>query len=172
MTFSQSDWFIFSLRDMLAVWTLIYHGTSTNQIARLPAIVVKKVGFVLILVYHYSNYFPGSLLLDSLISNLTTPEQQHCKALYLHVLSSNTAAIRFYESRCFRKFSYLPMYYAINGTHRDGYLYVLYVNGGTPPWTFSYPCNNNNNLLLLYDEHTIDHSPYDIVISLLSESFS
>ncbi|XP_031556257.1 N-alpha-acetyltransferase 60-like [Actinia tenebrosa] len=79
----------------------------------------------------------GSLLLDSLISNLTTPEQQNCKAIYLHVLSSNTAAIRFYETRCFKKFSYLPMYYAINGAHRDGYLYVLYVNGGTPPWTFS-----------------------------------
>ncbi|KAK3728538.1 hypothetical protein QZH41_011626 [Actinostola sp. cb2023] len=81
----------------------------------------------------------GSLLLDSLISNLTTPEQQDCKAMYLHVLSSNTAAIRFYETRCFRRFSHLPMYYAINGAHRDGCLYVFYINGGKPPWTLSYP---------------------------------
>jgi hypothetical protein len=48
ITFLQSDWFIFSLRDMLTsallqVWTLIYHGKSTNQIARLPAIVVKFI---------------------------------------------------------------------------------------------------------------------------------
>ncbi|XP_020904651.1 N-alpha-acetyltransferase 60-like [Exaiptasia diaphana] len=107
---------------------LEYTYQDNYQVAYILSIGVAK---------EYRRQKIGSLLLDSLISNLTTPEQQDCKAIYLHVLSSNMAAIRFYETRCFRMFSYLPMYYAINGTQRDGCLYVLYINGGKPPWTFS-----------------------------------
>ena len=81
----------------------------------------------------------GSLLLDSLLSHLTTPERQHCKAVYLHVLSSNSAAMKFYDKKHFRQFRYLPLYYAIDGMHKDGFSYVLYINGGEPPWTLAYP---------------------------------
>ena len=83
----------------------------------------------------------GSLLLDSLLSHLTTPERQNCKAVYLHVLTTNSAAMQFYEKRHFMQFRYLPLYYAINGTHKDGFSYVLYINGGEPPWTLAYPFN-------------------------------
>ena len=81
----------------------------------------------------------GTLLLDSLLSHLTTPERQNCKAVYLHVLTTNFAAMKFYDKRHFKQFRYLPLYYAINGIHKDGFSYVLYINGGEPPWTLGYP---------------------------------
>lgn len=84
-------------------------------------------------------FFSGSLLLDSLLSYLTTKEHCNCKAAYLHVLSTNQTAIRFYERRNFSAHSYLPYYYSIQGKPRDGYSYVLYINGGKPPWSLLYP---------------------------------
>ena len=30
--------------------------------------------------------------------------------------------------------SFLPYYYSIKGKRRDGYTYVLYLNGGHPTW--------------------------------------
>ncbi|BFZ17695.1 hypothetical protein BsWGS_20734 [Bradybaena similaris] len=77
----------------------------------------------------------ASLLLDSLLSYLTSKERLDCKAVYLHVLSTNTVALRFYERRRFRRHLFLPYYYAIQGKARDGYSYVLYINGGQPPWS-------------------------------------
>ncbi|UYV76474.1 NAA60 [Cordylochernes scorpioides] len=81
----------------------------------------------------------ATLLLDSLISHLTSDSASGCKAIYLHVLTGNTAAIQFYERRNFRLHSYLPFYYSVHGTAQDGFSYVLYINGGHPPWTLLYP---------------------------------
>ena len=47
--------------------------------------------------------------------------------------------MRFYDKKHFRQFRYLPLYYAIDGMHKDGFSYVLYINGGEPPWTLAYP---------------------------------
>ena len=47
--------------------------------------------------------------------------------------------MKFYDKRHFKQFRYLPLYYAIDGTHKDGFSYVLYINGGEPPWTLAYP---------------------------------
>lgn len=47
--------------------------------------------------------------------------------------------MKFYDKRHFRQFRYLPLYYAIDGMHKDGFSYVLYINGGEPPWTLAYP---------------------------------
>ncbi|XP_077490412.1 N-alpha-acetyltransferase 60 [Amblyomma americanum] len=83
----------------------------------------------------------ATLLLDSLLSHLSQQPQPAvggggaCKAVYLHVLASNTCAIQFYERRRFRPHAFLPLYYSVRGTPRDGYSYVLYINGGHPPWT-------------------------------------
>lgn len=44
----------------------------------------------------------ASLLLENLVSHLTAPENVHCKAIFLHVLTANSAAIHFYEHRHFR----------------------------------------------------------------------
>lgn len=81
----------------------------------------------------------ATLLLDSLLSHLSSSSQgssSACKAVYLHVLASNTCAIQFYERRRFRPHAFLPLYYSVRGAPRDGYSYVLYLNGGHPPWTF------------------------------------
>lgn len=96
-----------------------------------------QVAYILSLgvVVDFRNHGIGSLLLDSLLSNLTTKEHINCKAAYLHVLSTNQNAIHFYERRNFGAHSYLPYYYSIQGKPRDGYSYVLYINGGKPPWS-------------------------------------
>ncbi|XP_063791059.1 N-alpha-acetyltransferase 60 [Pseudophryne corroboree] len=77
----------------------------------------------------------GSLLLESLKSHISSTAQDLCKALYLHVLTTNSSAIRFYENRHFYQHHYLPYYYSIRGVLQDAYTYVLYLNGGHPPWT-------------------------------------
>lgn len=71
--------------------------------------------------------------------HISTTAQDHCKAIYLHVLTTNTTAIHFYENRDFRQHHYLPYYYSIRGVLKDGFTYVLYINGGHPPWTILYP---------------------------------
>jgi len=77
----------------------------------------------------------GSLLLDNLLSHLTSKDHHTCKAVFLHVLCTNSRAIRFYEKRHFSRHSFLPLYYAIQGKLKDGFSYVLYLNGGHPPWS-------------------------------------
>lgn len=99
---------------------------STTQVAYILSLGV---------VVDYRSHGIGSLLLDSLLSYLTTKEKGDCKVAYLHVLSTNQTAIRFYERRNFSAHSYLPYYYSIQGKPRDGYSYVLYINGGKPPWS-------------------------------------
>ncbi|XP_072392937.1 N-alpha-acetyltransferase 60 [Diabrotica undecimpunctata] len=77
----------------------------------------------------------ASLLLDSLLKQLVTPERRRVKAVFLHVLTTNSAAIMFYEQKKFRLHRFLPYYYSIKGKCKDGFMYVLYINGGHPPWT-------------------------------------
>ena len=76
------------------------------------------------------NYFVGvvkefrkngiaSFLLDNLVAHLTNPYNDpptdNVRALYLHVLTTNSQAIAFYEHRGFRAHLFLPYYYAIKG---------------------------------------------------------
>merc|ERR1712243_318140 len=69
------------------------------------------------------------------ILSLGASEQfSQVKALYLHVLTTNTQAISFYEHRGFQVHSFLPYYYAIKGKRKDGFTHVLYLNGGHPTW--------------------------------------
>merc|ERR1719464_469983 len=76
----------------------------------------------------------ASLLLENLISHLTSEAFEVVKAVYLHVLTTNSPAISFYEHRGFHLHSFLPFYYAIKGRRKDGYTAVLYLNGGHPTW--------------------------------------
>lgn len=85
------------------------------------------------------NNLAASLLLDNLLSYLTSGEHSDCKVVFLHVLTTNQTAIRFYERRNFRVHACLPSYYAINNGPCDGFSYVLYINGGQPPFVVLYP---------------------------------
>ncbi|KAL6060509.1 N-alpha-acetyltransferase 60, variant 2 [Balamuthia mandrillaris] len=70
----------------------------------------------------------------------TTQERPNCKAVYLHVLTTNYPAINFYEQNHFVRLRTLHNYYNIENTDSgDSYLYVRYVNGGKPPLTWQYP---------------------------------
>ncbi|XP_063992976.1 N-alpha-acetyltransferase 60 [Diachasmimorpha longicaudata] len=77
----------------------------------------------------------ASLLLEQLLAHVTAPERLSVKAVFLHVLSSNAPAILFYQRCHFRLHSFLPYYYSIRGKCKDGFMYVLYVNGGHAPWS-------------------------------------
>ncbi|XP_066587446.1 N-alpha-acetyltransferase 60 [Prorops nasuta] len=76
----------------------------------------------------------ASLLLEQLLAHVTAPERSSVKAVFLHVLSTNAPAILFYQRCHFRLHSFLPYYYSIHGECKDGFTYVLYVNGGHAPW--------------------------------------
>ncbi|XP_077591274.1 N-alpha-acetyltransferase 60 [Stigmatopora nigra] len=99
--------------------------------------VDTQVAYILSLgvVKDFRKHGIGSLLLDSLKEHISTTAQDHCKAIYLHVLTTNNTAIHFYENRDFKQHHYLPYYYSIRGVLKDGFTYVLYINGGHPPWT-------------------------------------
>lgn len=60
-----------------------------------------KVGYILSLgvTQQFRKQGIASLLLDQLISHLTSEQYSQVKALYLHVLTTNTQAITFYEHR-------------------------------------------------------------------------
>ncbi|KAJ8973748.1 hypothetical protein NQ317_004389, partial [Molorchus minor] len=77
----------------------------------------------------------ASLLLDSLLKHLTSPERKMVKVIFLHVLTTNAAAIQFYEQKKFKLHSFLPYYYCVRGKCKDAFMYVLYINGGHLPWT-------------------------------------
>jgi len=77
----------------------------------------------------------GSLLMDSLLTEVKGKEKSCIKAVYLHVLCSNLRAIQFYERRDFVLHKRISGYYNINKKIEDGYCYVRYINGGQPPWS-------------------------------------
>lgn len=118
----------------------------------------QRLGYILSLgvVKEFRKNGIASFLLDNLVAHITNPYNDpptdDVRALYLHVLTTNSQAIAFYEHRGFRAHLFLPYYYAIKGRRRDGFTYVLYLNGGHPPWT-----------LLDYAGHCLQATFYGIV---------
>jgi ribosomal protein S18 acetylase RimI-like enzyme len=58
-----------------------------------------------------------------------------CKAVFLHVIEYNTGAIMFYKRNRFQCIRRLVSFYQINSQNYDAFLYVYYVNGGSPPYS-------------------------------------
>ncbi len=67
-----------------------------------------EVGYILSLAVNrnYRRNGIASLLLDNLITHLTSKEYSSCKAIFLHVLTTNSPAINFYERKRFRWVNY------------------------------------------------------------------
>ena len=107
-----------------------------------------KVAYILSLGVHkaYRRQGIASYLLQNFLTSTCTQQKlphHEVKAIYLHVLSTNTAAIQFYKQNKFKLHHFLPSYYVINGINKDGCSYVLHINGGKPPITcFHYVLNS------------------------------
>mmetsp|Transcript_16372 Transcript_16372/g.24003 ORF Transcript_16372/g.24003 Transcript_16372/m.24003 type:complete len:402 (+) Transcript_16372:99-1304(+) len=78
----------------------------------------------------------GSVLIRKCCAMAERDKQ--CGVVYLHVITYNTAAIRFYERLGFVRVDEIEDYYTIGGEHYNCYLYAKYFNG-----------NDGNNLSLL-----------------------
>lgn len=113
---------------------------------------VFRVVYILTIgvIHNLRRHGIATILIKKLIENLTVnPLLEDCKAIYLHVLSTNTVAISFYEKLLFKRHKYLPNYYCINHAVCDGYSYVHYLNGGKPPFNFIQILNLKRTFLLI-----------------------
>lgn len=101
----------------------------------------SRVTYILVLgvCREHRRHGIASLLVNSLLEFLRTEpladSGMRSRAVFLHVLSENMAAINFYTRRGFVLHSYLPQYYDVRGMARDGYCYVRYINDGHAPFS-------------------------------------
>lgn len=98
-----------------------------------------RVAYILSLgvVRQHRRHGIATALLTRLIGELAmNPLLEDVRAVYLHVLTTNTAAIVFYQKSHFVRHKFLPLYYSIYSSSSDGYSYVRYINGGRPPYNF------------------------------------
>jgi len=88
-----------------------------------------SVGYILSLGVSeaYRGLGLGTLLLNH---QLELFNRDKCFVVYLHVLSTNLTARRFYEKRQFTKHLTMPYYYTIGGVPADGISYARYMNNG------------------------------------------
>lgn len=79
----------------------VYVNAEDEEILAKTFLKTADVGYILSLGVskQYRRNGVASLLLDSLILHLTTAERKRVKAVFLHVLTTNSAAIMFYEHR-------------------------------------------------------------------------
>lgn len=82
-------------------------------------------------VDRYRNLGIASSLVQEVIKYATSII--NCRGVYLHVISYNQPAIRFYEKMLFNLVRRLPMFYYIEGHHYDSFLFLYYVHGGLSP---------------------------------------
>eukprot|EP00035_Acanthoeca_spectabilis_P014868 m.292447 g.292447 ORF g.292447 m.292447 type:complete len:213 (-) comp16238_c0_seq3:2633-3271(-) len=69
----------------------------------------------------------ASRLIRHLLSHAATDPSGRCRCVYLHVLTSNDSAIRFYESHGFNQHKLLKDYYEIADAKRDAFTYTFLV---------------------------------------------
>jgi ribosomal protein S18 acetylase RimI-like enzyme len=76
----------------------------------------------------YRKHGLATYLIQQCIAQQVQNDTQ-CGALYLHVLDSNVAALRFYEKLGFHRVKLIPNYYTIDGRLRNCYIYAKYFHG-------------------------------------------
>lgn len=90
----------------------------------------------------------ASRLLNNLMASLTD-HPPYPRAVFLHVLSTNSAALSFYRIHGFEFHASLPEYYRIGEAYADGCTYVKYINGTNAPATFSDVCKTFGNTICM-----------------------
>jgi len=79
----------------------------------------------------YRRYGIGSILVTKCIEYAIT--NKNCGAVYLHVITNNKVALKFYENNNFEYFKEIEDFYNINDRFYNAYLYVYYINGYQGP---------------------------------------
>eukprot|EP00055_Hartaetosiga_balthica_P005793 m.17528 g.17528 ORF g.17528 m.17528 type:complete len:221 (+) comp4795_c0_seq2:140-802(+) len=79
----------------------------------------------------------GTLLLHRLLQS-NEVQSPNCKAIFLHVLSTNSTAIAFYLKQGFQTHKHLKSYYSFGEVPMDATTLVKYVNGGTASGAFHF----------------------------------
>ncbi len=79
-------------------------------------------------VTQYRNAGLATRLVEKCIHDLVLSDRS-CGALYLHVITSNHSAIRFYERLGFWRVQEIQDYYTIDNQYHNCYLYAKYFNG-------------------------------------------
>ncbi|CAO4361235.1 unnamed protein product [Caenorhabditis nigoni] len=78
-------------------------------------------------------------LLNNLMASLID-HPPYTRVVFLHVLSTNSAALSFYKMHGFEFHASLPDYYRIGDQYADGCTYVKYTNGSHAQISFSDVC--------------------------------
>jgi len=79
----------------------------------------------------------ATILLKKLVEFCET-ERPSINAIYLHVLTTNYAAIKFYEKHTFTCVRKLLNYYDLGDHSLDSFIYIMYINEGLPPGSFGH----------------------------------
>ncbi|XP_009398474.2 histone acetyltransferase MCC1 [Musa acuminata AAA Group] len=103
---------------------LLRHRSSRKE---LMLVYILTLG----VVEHYRNYGIATSLVREVIKYASSIT--NCRAVYLHVISYNLPAIKFYRKMLFKFIRRLQNFYYINGQHYDSYLFVYFVNGSHSP---------------------------------------
>ncbi|RRT72570.1 hypothetical protein BHE74_00013738 [Ensete ventricosum] len=103
---------------------LLRHRSSRKE---LMLVYILTLG----VVEHYRNYGIATSLVREVIKYASSIT--NCRAVYLHVISYNLPAIKFYRKMMFKFIRRLQNFYYINGQHYDSYLFVYFVNGSHSP---------------------------------------
>jgi ribosomal protein S18 acetylase RimI-like enzyme len=80
-------------------------------------------------VQEYRHIGLGSDLVQDCLHQVQTLENANCGTCYLHVITSNTAAIQFYEKLGFYRVLQIDDYYDISGEKHACFLYARYFHG-------------------------------------------
>jgi len=103
----------------------------------LPAVVApKRVCYILTLgcIPDYRRIGLASLLIYKLCQDMAQDKQ--CGAVYLHVITTNKAALGFYANNDFLCIKHLPGFYTIENADYDALIYAHYLNGYHPPASY------------------------------------
>jgi ribosomal protein S18 acetylase RimI-like enzyme len=76
---------------------------------------------------NYRHFGFGTALIEKCINHANN--HNYCGVIYLHVIVTNHAAIRFYEKLGFYRVTEIADYYTINQQQFNCYLYAKYLNG-------------------------------------------